>query len=53
MLVMDEASFHHSERIAQMCVNAGVNSVYLPPYSPDLNLFEGFFSELKGLIERK
>jgi transposase len=30
VLVMDNASFHHSERIAQMCADAGVMLVYLP-----------------------
>lgn len=52
VLVMDNASFHHSERIAQMCADAGVKLIYLPPYSPDLNPIEGFFSELKSFISR-
>jgi transposase len=52
VLVMDNASFHHSERISQMCADAGVKVVYLPPYSPDLNPIEEFFSELKGFIKR-
>jgi transposase/DNA-binding CsgD family transcriptional regulator len=52
MLVMDNASFHHSERIEQMCTDAGVKLVYLPPYSPDLNPIEEFFAELKGFIKR-
>jgi hypothetical protein len=30
VLVMDNASFHHSERISQMCADAGVKLVYLP-----------------------
>ncbi|KAJ5371882.1 hypothetical protein N7517_003888 [Penicillium concentricum] len=38
VLVMDNASFHHSERLAQMCVDAGVKLVYLPPYSPSTQL---------------
>lgn len=42
-LVMDNASFHHSERVKQMCWDAGVKLVYLPPYSPDLNLIEELF----------
>lgn len=36
-----------------MCWDAGVKLVYLPPYSPDLNLIEElffFFVELKGFI---
>ncbi|KAJ5513129.1 hypothetical protein N7463_002681 [Penicillium fimorum] len=52
VLVMDNASFHHSERISQMCANAGVKLVYLPPYSPDLNPIEEFFAELEGFIRR-
>jgi transposase len=46
-LVMDNASFHHSESIAQMCTEAGMKLVYLPPYSPDLNPIEEFFAKLK------
>ncbi|KAI3112716.1 hypothetical protein CBS147330_9904 [Penicillium roqueforti] len=52
VLVMDNASFHHSERISQMCADAGVKLVYLPPYSPDLNPIEEFFAELKAFIRR-
>lgn len=49
---MDNASFHHSERITQMCADAGVKLIYLPPYSPDLNPIEEFFVELKSFIRR-
>lgn len=48
---MDNASLHHSESIAQMCADAGVKLVHLPPYSPDLNPIEEFFAELKGFIK--
>lgn len=49
---MDNASFHHSERLEQICSEAGVKLVYLPPYSPDLNLIEELFAELKAFIKR-
>jgi transposase len=52
VLIMDNASFHYSERMEQMCSDAGVKLVYLPPYSPDLNPMEEFFSELKAFIKR-
>ena len=52
VLVMDNASFHRSERIEQMCTAAGVKLLYLPPYSPDLNPIEEFFAELKMFIKR-
>ncbi|EED11609.1 conserved hypothetical protein [Talaromyces stipitatus ATCC 10500] len=52
VLVMDNASFHHSDRINEMCSREGVKLVYLPPYSPDLNPIEEFFAELKAFIRR-
>lgn len=52
VLVMDNALFYHSARIAQMCADAGVQLIYLPPYSPDFNPIEEFFAELKGFIKR-
>lgn len=52
VLIMDNASFHHSEKITEMCFEAGVRLLYLPPYSPDLNPIEEFFSELKSYIKR-
>jgi transposase len=51
VLVMDNASIHHSERVKQMCCDAGVKLVYLPPYSPDLNPIEEIFAELKAFIK--
>lgn len=52
VLIMDNASFHYIERIKQMCYEAGVKLVYLPPYSPDLNPIKEFFAELKAFIRR-
>jgi transposase len=53
VLIMDNASFHHSERIEQMCFDAEVKLLYLPPYSPDLNPIEEFFAELKAFIKKQ
>jgi transposase len=47
VLVMDNASFHFSEKIDRMCSEAGVKIIYLPPYSPRLNPIEELFAELK------
>jgi transposase len=52
VIVMDNASFHRTKRIGQLCANAGVKLIYLPPYSPDLNPIEEFFAELKNFIKR-
>jgi transposase len=53
VLVMDNASFRHCERIEQMCLDAGVKLLYLPPYSPDLNSIEEFFAEPKTFIKKE
>jgi hypothetical protein len=49
VLIMDNASFHYSEKIEQLCDDAGV---VLPSYSPDLNPIEEFFGELKIYIRK-
>lgn len=51
VLIIDNASIHHSERVQQLCDDAGVVLLYLPPYSPDLNPIEEFFGELKRYIQ--
>jgi transposase len=50
---MDNASFHHTDRIKELCSNAGVKLLYSPPYSSDLNPIEEFFAELKAVVRRK
>jgi transposase len=52
VLVMDNPSFHHSDRIKTLCADAGVELLYLPPYSPDFNPIEEFFAELKAYIKK-
>jgi hypothetical protein len=49
---MDNASFHHTKRVEQLCYEAGVKLLYLPPYSPDFNPIEEFFAELKAFIRK-
>jgi hypothetical protein len=49
---MDNASFHHSDRIEEMCTGAGVKLVHLTSYSPDFNPIEECFSGLKAFITR-
>ena len=52
VLIMDNVSFHRSDKIQQMCDEAGVLLLYLPPYSPDLNPIEEMFGELKTYIRQ-
>jgi transposase len=52
ILVLDNAPVHHGGRIAEICDNADVLLVYLPPYSPDMNPIEKVFSVLKNRLKR-
>jgi transposase len=52
VLVMDNASIHRSERLEQMCVDAGVRLLKLAPYSPDMNPIEELFPEIKTYLKQ-
>ena len=49
VVVMDNASFHKSERIQEAIEAAGCFLEYLPPYSPDLNPIEHKWAQAKAL----
>jgi transposase len=53
VVVMDNASFHHSDTIERLFVDAGVVLLYLPPYSPDLNPIEEFFCRAEDIQKTK
>jgi transposase len=50
---MDNASFHCSGKIIQMCQEAGVVLEFLSPYSPDFNPIKEHFGVLKKFIKKK
>ena len=50
IVVIDNASFYYLERIKSLFNAFSVKLVYLPPYSPNLNLIKEFFSKLKAFI---
>lgn len=52
VLVMDNCSTHHSEKITLLCRQRGVALVYLPAYSPHLNPIELSFHLLKQWLRR-
>lgn len=52
ILVLDNASIHHSKQVQTLCDQAGVILAYLPPYSPDFNPIEQTFGTLKAWIKR-
>src|ERR1700694_2905098 len=52
ILVMDNASWHRDIRVPTLCARFGIMLIYLPPYSPDFNPIEAYFSDCKALIRR-
>jgi transposase len=50
LVVMDNLSSHKGVLVRQLIESVGATVLYLPPYSPDLNLIELAFSKLKQLM---
>ena len=50
VIILDNASFHKNKRTKEIIEAAGCTLIYLPPYSPDLNPIEKFWSWLKRKI---
>ena len=50
VLVLDNAAIHRGDRIKEICRNARVQLIYLPPYCPELNPIELGFAAIKGKL---
>ena len=48
VVIMDNASIHHLERVHDIVTGVGARLVFLPPYSPDLMPLE-VFSKVKSI----
>jgi transposase len=53
VIIIDNASFHHSQLIEDMVAEAGCELWYLPPYSPDLNKIEQWWFVLKNWMRQR
>lgn len=51
-VILDNASFHKSERTRKLIENVGCKILFLPPYSPDLNPIEKFWFAIKHAIRK-
>lgn len=51
ILIMDNASIHHCERIDEIITSVGAKILFLPPYSPDLMPLEEVFSKVKAVLK--
>ena len=50
-VIMDNASFHKSQRTRELIESVGCKLIFLPPYSPDLNPIEKFWANMKRWIK--
>ena len=51
VVIMDNASFHKSEKTRALIESVKCSIIFLPPYSPDLNPIEKFRANMKRWIE--
>ncbi len=51
-LKIDNCSVHKSDAFLQLCADAGVTVLFLPPYSPWLNPIEAVFKCVKAFLHR-
>jgi len=52
VVIIDNASFHKSKNIIDLIEKAGCKLIFLPPYSPDFNPIEHFWTAIKNKIRR-
>ena len=52
VLVLDNLSVHHGPTVEAMVREAGLELLYLPAHSPDLNPIEPMFAKVKALLKK-
>jgi len=52
VIVMDNMRSHHAKEVTSFLDARGVQYLYLPPYSPDLNPIEKLWSKLKSILRK-
>lgn len=52
IVVMDNLRTHHIEEVRTVLENAGMQILYLPPYSPDFNPIEMMWSKVKAYLRK-
>ena len=52
VIVMDNISFHKSAYVRDLALQAGMVILYIPPYSPECNPVEHFFSVCKATMRK-
>jgi transposase len=50
VVIMDNATFHKSQKSEELIKQSGCQILFLPPYSPDLNPIEKFWANFKKMV---
>lgn len=53
VLIMDNCRIHHSRMVKERLKELSIQTLYLPPYSPELNPIEEAWSAVKEGLRRK
>jgi transposase len=53
VVIMDNASFHKSQKTKELIESIGCRVIFLPPYSPHLNPIEKFWANMKRWVKDK
>ena len=51
LVILDNASIHHVDCVVETILSVGALVRFLPVYSPDMNLIEEVFSEVKQYMQ--
>lgn len=52
LVIMDNLGIHQSNTVQQIINDTGADSLFLPPYSPELNPIENMWSKIKNLLRK-
>jgi transposase len=52
VVVLDNARFHRKDKLEEIAAKFGQRIIFLPPYSPELNLIEKFWATLKEWLRK-
>lgn len=52
LLILDNLQVHKVEEVAACAEKAGIELLYLPPYSPDLSAIEPMWSKVKAFLRK-
>lgn len=52
VLILDNVRFHKNPIFKRVCDFVGIKLIYLPPYSPHLNVIELLFNALKQQLKK-